>query len=296
MIFAIPLDNDIHEINISMSTSESNIGAIHVTSAQSTHFTGRLPDDIYPLVYYTKSTKGRVLSHGKDHELNVIRTKGNQDKVDSLIFGEADARVFLINKSLLEEYLSKKYSTKNLKSYYAYKTYKIEDADLALFINIHSRMLKNEKISDEEIGLLVSQIFQNPITEELTPGNGYKLVQRTISLMENHLKDPLLIKDLCKILDVSIRTLELAFKKYLNITPKLYYKRLLLLMIETELRNEKAQSVSNVINEYQIYNLSTFGASFKDYFNKTPSEVLTLDAKENPFGWNEKVFLEFSED
>lgn len=295
MIFSIPLDKDIHEINISMITSESNIGALHVTSQQSTHFTGRLPDDLYPLVY-TNNTKGHVLCHGKNHELNVIETKGNQDKVDALIFGETDARVFLINKSLLEEYLSKQYDTKELKSHYAYMAYKIEDADLELFINIHNRMLNNEKISDEEIGLLILQIFKNPITEELPLENGYELVQRTISLMQDHLKDPFFIKDLCKILDVSIGTLENAFKKHLNITPKLYYKRLLLLMIETALRNENAQSVSNVINEYQIYNLSTFGASFKNYFSKTPSEVLALDDKENPLGWNEKVFLEFSED
>ena len=84
-------------------------------------------------------------------------------------------------------------------------------------------------------------------------------------------------------------------KKYLHITPKLYYKRLLLLAIETELRNNQAKNISNVINEYQIYNLSQFGASFKNYFNKTPSEVLNLEIKDNPFGWNEKIFIEFSE-
>ncbi len=65
--------------------------------------------------------------------------------------------------------------------------------------------------------------------------------------------------------------------------------------IEAELRNKKTINVSNVLQEYEVYNLSQFGASFKHYFSKTPSEVERLSKNKNPFGWNEKIFLEFSE-
>ena len=73
----------------------------------------------------------------------------------------------------------------------------------------------------------------------------------------------------------------------------MYYKRLLLLAIEMEPRKTAEASVTSVINEYQIYNLSQFGARFKNYFNKTPSEILNIASKDNPFGWNERIFEEY---
>jgi AraC-like DNA-binding protein len=74
-----------------------------------------------------------------------------------------------------------------------------------------------------------------------------------------------------------------------------YYKRLLPLHIEAELRAKETINVSNILQEYEVHNLSQFGASFKHYFSKTPSEVEKLSENENPFAWNEKIFLEFSE-
>jgi AraC-like DNA-binding protein len=96
---------------------------------------------------------------------------------------------------------------------------------------------------------------------------------------------------------VNIRTLELAFKKEFNIPPKRYYKRLLLQSIETELRKRKQEeTVSSILEQYQIHGLSEFGLSFKNYFNKTPSQVGMLEEDENPFGWNEAIFSEYAED
>ena len=293
MIFTIPLDKDIHKINVSVSTSQSDIAAMYVTSDQGTHFTGILHDEIYPIVYvkeYSDSNKWR----GRIYGPNMIKTKGSQNNVDELVVNKTDVRLILINKKILETYLEKIFSDIDVKPIYSFTAYHANDEVIQAYINIHDQLIKNEKVSDEEMIKLLSHIFHRPFTDKLALEKGYDLTASAICLMKDHLKDPLLMKEISIKLDVSCSTLERTFKKYLNITPKLYYKRLLLLVIETELRNNQAKSISSIINEYQIYNLSQFGASFKDYFNKTPSEVLNLDIRDNPFGWNEKVFIEFA--
>jgi len=294
VLLTVPLDKTIEKINIIVSPSASVFTAMHIMSDQSIHFTGIFPEETYPIVYTTNySTNNKW--HGYQCHSNIIKTKGSQNLIDDLTFTKTDLRFLLINKKFFEECLHKIYGDIDLKPIHTSIAYHLKEEDIDMFLNIHNRTMKNVKVPKEEIIQLLSKIFEEPIMDQLPFVKGYDLIQRATSLMSNHLKDPILIKDLCRALDVSIRTLELSFKKHLNISPKLYYKRLLLLAIEIELRKTKEDSVTNVINRYNIYNHSRFGASFKDYFEKTPSDILKLDIKDNPFGWNERIFIEFSE-
>ena len=294
MIFTIPLSKQITHIDIKMSRSSTPFNALHVRSEQSLHFTGTLPDDLYPFVYTGKS-KGHRLWHGNRLSHSGIETKGDKNDVDALVFESTDARMLLVQKSFIEKYLRAFYGEDKLSGHYSFNTYELKDEDLDSFLDIHRDILNEKEISEDKIGALLLKIFQNPLGNSSAIDKGYLLIQRAVVLMKQHLRDPLKIKELTDKLDVSDRSLELAFKKYLGISPKLYYKRLLLLHIESDLRERKSCTVSKVIEDYQIYNLSQFGASFKDYFNKTPSEVQKLKKEDNPFGWNERVFSEFKE-
>ena len=278
MIFAVPLHKIVKKLNLSVSSSASEFTAIHIMSDQSIHFIGTFPDDTYPIVY-TKNYSNNDKWHGHLYPTNMAKTKGNQDKIDDLIFNKTDLRLLLIDIKLFKIYLHNIFGDIDLKPIYSSMAYHLKDKDIDMFLNIHHRTMKNEKVSKEEISILLSKIFEEPIMDQLPLVKGYDLIQRAISLMINHLKDPLLIEDLSRALDVTRRTLALAFKKHLNTSPKLYYKHLLLLAIEMELRKTKEDSVTKIINEYQIYNLSQFGASFKNYFEKTPSESLNLASK-----------------
>lgn len=292
MIFAVPLHKTVKEINISVSPSASEFSAMHIMSDQSIHFIGNFPDDTYPIVY-TENHSNNDKWHGHLFPTNTVKPKGDQDKIDDLIFDKTDLRLLLIDKKLFKTYLHNIFGDVNLKPIYSSMAYHLKDEDIDMFLNIHHRTMKNEKVSKEEIILLLSKIFEEPIMDQLPFAQGYDLIQRATYLMLNHLKEPLLIEELSRALDITRRTLALAFKKHLNISPKLYYKRLLLLAIEIEIRKTKEDSVTKIINEYQIYNLSQFGASFKNYFHKTPSEILNLEIKDNPFGWNERIFEEY---
>lgn len=277
-----------------MSPIEGPIGAINVQLDQTLHFIGTFPKNLYPLVY-TENYSNYDKLNGCIYPDNTIKTIGNQNEVDHLMPNKTSLRILLINMNLFEASLQKIFGDTNIKRIYASVAYHVNDEDIEMYIDIHDRTLKNEKVSEEEVIRLLSKIYKEPIIDQLPLEQGYDLINKSISLMRHHLRDPFLIKDLCQRLGVTPRTLEKAFKKHLNISPKLYYKRLLLLSIESELRKTEESTISDVIGKFQIYALSQFGASFKNYFNKTPSEVLHLDIKNNPFGWNEEIFSEYAE-
>ena len=290
VVNAIPLGKSIEDIEI-LSYMSGTIGALHLKSDQSIHFTGTLPDDIYPIVYTGKS-KGYHAWHGRELSKHMIEFKGTQNEVDSLIFDHTDVRGILLPKSLLYQYLEYTFTEKSPEQSSFQLLYQISDDDIDIFLDIHARILKEEKVSDKELGTLVVRILEKPIIDDEFPAQGYELVQSAIQLMKDHLQTPLLIRELSMKLNINIRTLELAFKKHFNISPKCYYKRFLLQQVERELRNRYgiALSVGDILEEFHIYNHSQFGASFKKYFDETPSQRGKVCTNVNPFGWDETIF------
>ena len=294
MITAIPLEKEIKPFTVSINL-QKNVGAAYFNTGQGIHIIGSLPEDLYPLVYSGKS-KGVRKWHGNILDKNVIQTKGNQNIVDDLYFDHTDVRLILITTDLLLEYSKNQCCNDDIDL--SNRMFFIDDKNVTVFLDIHTRILKNEIVSKEELSSLLLRILQNTITETSSLEKSHILVQKAIDLMNLNIRSPLLISTLSEALEVNIRTLELAFKKEFNIPPKRYYKRLLLQSIETELRKrkQKEKTVSSILEQYQIHGLSEFGLSFKNYFNKTPSEIGMLEEDENPFGWDESIFSEFAED
>jgi len=290
IVNAIPLGKSIENIE-TLSYISDTIGALHLKSNQSLHFTGTLPDNIYPIVY-TGESKGYHAWQGIELSKHMIEFKGTQNEVDSLIFDHTDVRVILLPESLLYQYLEHTFTEITPEASSFHLLYQISDDDIHIFLDIHARILKEEKVSNEELETFIVRILQNPITDSDLPSRGYALVQSAIKLMKDHLVSPLMITELSMKLNVNIRTLELAFKKHFNISPKCYYKRFLLQQVERELRNRYGieLSVGDILEEFHIYNHSQFGASFKKYFDETPSQRGKVCTNVNPFGWDETVF------
>jgi AraC-like DNA-binding protein len=294
VITAIPLEKEIKQFTMTMNM-QNDVGAASFITDQSIHIIGDLPEDLYPFAYRGKS-KGICKWYGNILNKNIIESKGDQNSVDGVTFDHADIRFILITKTLLLEYIKVQCCSDDIDL--SNRMFFIDDKDVTVFLGIHTRILKNEIVSKDELSSLLLRILQNPITETSSLEKSHILVQKAIDLMNLNIKSPLLISTLSETLEVNIRTLELAFKKEFNIPPKRYYKRLLLQSIETELRKRKQEdvTVTSILEQYQIHGLSEFGLSFKNYFNKTPSQIGMMKEDENPFGWNESIFSEFAED
>jgi len=293
MIFTIPLNKVIEDITVRSSNFSTPINAMHISSNQSLHFMGTLPEDLYPFVYGGKSRTLR-LWHGDLLDNNTIETKGKTNDVDAIIYELADIRFLLVPKFLLEKFLKEQHHIDDISQYYKYNSYSFNDEDLKIFLNLHTAVLNNEEVLESEIKDCLLRLLKKPLQKSAVVDKRYVLVKRAIEMMKQYIKEPIQIKELTKKLNTSERTLELVFQKFLTISPKAYYKRLLLSYVEIALRKEGEQNVSEVLQEFQIYNLSQFGASFKKNFDSTPSDILSMKNKNNPFGWDENVFFEFS--
>ena len=195
MIFTVPLDKTVEKINIAIRPFTSELGAMRIMSDQSMHFTGIFPEETVGLVY-TKNYSNHNKFRGCLCDNNIIKTKGNQDKIDDLLFNKTDLRLLLIDTKLFKTYLHNIFGDIDLEPIYSPMAYRLKDEDIDMFLNIHHRTMKGEKVSKEEISLLLSKIFESPIMDQLPFVKGYDLIQRATSLMTNHLKKPLLIEDL----------------------------------------------------------------------------------------------------
>jgi len=89
-------------------------------------------------------------------------------------------------------------------------------------------------------------------------------------------KEPVTVSDLCQYADVSMRTLESAFKEYFDVTPKNYLKVARLNGVYKELRKQYSpfQSITDVANEWGFWHMGQFARDYKSLFDELPSETL----------------------
>ena len=78
---------------------------------------------------------------------------------------------------------------------------------------------------------------------------------------------------LCEYADVSLRTLESAFKEYYGVTPKNYLKATRLNGVYKELRkhNPQLSSITDIANKWGFWHMGQFAADYKRLFGELPS-------------------------
>ncbi len=100
-------------------------------------------------------------------------------------------------------------------------------------------------------------------------------MKKIISHMHAHCHEPIQLKDLRQISNVSERTINMGFNKYLDASPKQYLKQLRLQRVHEDLRHASAHTtVTNVAMRWGFCQLGWFSAEYRKQFGQTPSETL----------------------
>jgi len=88
--------------------------------------------------------------------------------------------------------------------------------------------------------------------------------------------EPISVNALCQYADVSVRTLESAFKEYYGVTPKNYLKATRLNGVYKELREHKPKftSITDIANKWGFWHMGQFAADYKRQFGVLPSATL----------------------
>lgn len=84
--------------------------------------------------------------------------------------------------------------------------------------------------------------------------------------------DPPKVKDLCRLVGVSERTLEYAFSEYCGLTPKTYINAMRLNGVRRKLRTTK--SVADAANAWGFWHMGQLARDYRNLFGELPSDTL----------------------
>ncbi len=87
---------------------------------------------------------------------------------------------------------------------------------------------------------------------------------------------PITVRELCREVRVSWRTLEYAFRERFDMTPKAYLKTVRLNGVRSELRNSDSADtkVAEVAGRWGFWHIGQMAADYRQMFRELPSETL----------------------
>lgn len=88
--------------------------------------------------------------------------------------------------------------------------------------------------------------------------------------------NPITVRDLCKVNQVSERTLQYTFRSLVGITPKSYLKAIRLNGVRKELRTNHFgnRTINSIANKWGFWHMGQFAADYRRLFGELPSETL----------------------
>ena len=99
---------------------------------------------------------------------------------------------------------------------------------------------------------------------------------RAEAFVEQFAHDDIDVKDICRVAQVSQRTLEYAFVERFGLTPKAYLKAYRLNEVRRELRtaNLEIGKVADIANRWGFWHMGQFAADYRAQFFELPSQTL----------------------
>lgn len=111
-----------------------------------------------------------------------------------------------------------------------------------------------------------------------------KLVRRAREMVEAHPDDPPTVTDLCRELNVSVRTLQTAFRETAHSTPSAYLKSMRMTLVRRDLRSasrdpDHLPRVSDIANRHGFWHMGQFARDYRRFFGELPSKTLGVSPR-----------------
>jgi AraC family ethanolamine operon transcriptional activator len=99
--------------------------------------------------------------------------------------------------------------------------------------------------------------------------------KRALAFIEAHPNEQFKVRDVCRAVRVSERTLEYAFLEHFGVTPKTYLRAVSLTAARRELREAApGTKITDVANQLGFWHMGQFAADYRKQFGELPSETL----------------------
>ncbi len=149
--------------------------------------------------------------------------------------------------------------------------------------NAESQILENKGITrlNTLMPLILSRVADLLAQTEYSSQENsvtYQTKQRVISAIKNYIKQdnqaPLTITELCKITQVSRRTLQYCFQQGFGLSPIQYIRNCRLNEIRRILLKVKNNmSIADLVLNFGFFHIGTFNHQYKDLFGETPTQT-----------------------
>jgi AraC-like DNA-binding protein len=114
-----------------------------------------------------------------------------------------------------------------------------------------------------------------PLTEDRRDAHTHTL-RRAIAYIESHPEQPLTMAEIAAAADVTIRAVQLAFRRHLGTTPMGYLRRVRLDLARTELLDAvPGTTVTAVAARWGFTHSSRFGAAYRAAYGEQPHQTLS---------------------
>jgi AraC family ethanolamine operon transcriptional activator len=103
-----------------------------------------------------------------------------------------------------------------------------------------------------------------------------QIVKKVTVYAEENIENQLYISDLCRVANVSERTLQYIFRDIMGMTPMAYLKLLKLHRVRDDLRagTRESTTVSNLAMKWGFWHFGDFSQTYKKCFHESPSTTL----------------------
>ncbi len=114
------------------------------------------------------------------------------------------------------------------------------------------------------------------VSMKIPPETMQRCIKRLREFIEAHKREPLQVKDLCKVADVSERTLQRVFKHYYDVSPKQFIKSQRLYGLHQDLRiaDPAVSRVDMLAHYWGYWHLGQLAKDYRHLFGELPSETL----------------------
>jgi len=110
-----------------------------------------------------------------------------------------------------------------------------------------------------------------------------KAVRSALEILEDELRLPLKVADLCRALGVSAPTLYRAFDEEFGVSPKQYIQARSLAGVQRDLLNAvQGIKVADVANRWGFWHMGDFASDYRRQFRELPSETLSHSPGASP--------------
>jgi len=103
-----------------------------------------------------------------------------------------------------------------------------------------------------------------------------RALRRAKAYLSEHAQEPLTVRDLCRVTEVSERTLRYAFLQQFGISPKSYLLAMRLNGVRRQLSQADPSSatIADMANHWGFWHMGQFAADYRRLFGELPSETL----------------------